>query len=256
MEGWKYQTPYAFRIIHRPSIGLIRVQVKQGLTVLADSGDVYNTQITGGRLGMIVFGQQNVIWSGLDARCSDRVNRALQFDGVDDHVLLPSIHRLGLTNSFTISTWVWMSADYPNDAMPIVCSLDATLCLYLKDRKVHGNLGSFVAEASEIIEPEEWHHLVYRYDAQTYSLALFVNGSSVGAHSNVLPHSWSPNITLYVGRDSANYMKGTIDEVWHLFSLLFFKTEFRARASFQFEGRLFMFLNIHIFLVDVVVVYE
>ena len=36
--------------------------------------------------------------------------------------------------SFTISTWVWMSADYPSDVMPIVCSLDATLCLYLKDR--------------------------------------------------------------------------------------------------------------------------
>ena len=30
----------------------------------------------------------------------DRVNRALQFDGVDDHVLLPSIHRLGLTNRY------------------------------------------------------------------------------------------------------------------------------------------------------------
>ena len=126
-----------------------------------------------------------------------------------------------VSSSFTISTWVWMSADYPNDVMPIVCSLDATLCLYLKNRydflyskmfpinslpdkilclwsdrifvirrnfalltervffisylnlnarfcrKVHGNLGSFVAEASEIIEPEEWHHLVYRYDAQS-----------------------------------------------------------------------------------------
>ena len=46
--------------------------MKQGLKVLADSGDLYNTQITGGRLGMIVFGQQNVIWSGLDVRCSDR----------------------------------------------------------------------------------------------------------------------------------------------------------------------------------------
>ena len=34
-------------------------------------------------------------------------------------------------------------------------------------RQIHGNLGSFVAEASEIIEPEEWHHLVYRYDAQS-----------------------------------------------------------------------------------------
>ena len=27
-----------------------------------------------------------------------------------------------------------MAADYPNAVMPIVCSLDTTLCLYLKDR--------------------------------------------------------------------------------------------------------------------------
>ena len=29
-----------------------------------------------------------------------RANQALQFDGVDDHVLLPSIHNLGLTNRY------------------------------------------------------------------------------------------------------------------------------------------------------------
>lgn len=29
-----------------------------------------------------------------------RVNQALQFDGVDDHVLLPSIHSLGLTDRY------------------------------------------------------------------------------------------------------------------------------------------------------------
>ena len=47
--------------------------MKQGLTVLADSGDIYDTTITGGRLGMMVFGQQDVIWSRLEARCSDRL---------------------------------------------------------------------------------------------------------------------------------------------------------------------------------------
>ena len=51
----------------------VRVRVKQGLTVLADSGDIYDTTITGGRLGMMVFGQQDVIWSRLEARCSDRL---------------------------------------------------------------------------------------------------------------------------------------------------------------------------------------
>ena len=40
--------------------------------MLADSGDVYDTTITGGRLGMMVFGQQDVIWSRLEARCFDR----------------------------------------------------------------------------------------------------------------------------------------------------------------------------------------
>ncbi len=31
---------------------------------------------------------------------SIRANQALQFDGVDDHVLLPSIHNLGLTDRY------------------------------------------------------------------------------------------------------------------------------------------------------------
>lgn len=46
--------------------------MKQNETVLTDSGDVYDTTITGGRLGMMVFGQQDVIWSRLEARCFDR----------------------------------------------------------------------------------------------------------------------------------------------------------------------------------------
>ena len=53
-------------------ISYCRVQVKQGETVLTESGDVYETTITGGRLGMFVFGQQDVIWSRLEARCADR----------------------------------------------------------------------------------------------------------------------------------------------------------------------------------------
>ena len=48
------------------------MQVKQGEAVLTDSGDVYDTTLTGGRLGMLVFGQQDVIWSRLEARCANR----------------------------------------------------------------------------------------------------------------------------------------------------------------------------------------
>lgn len=34
-------------------------------------------------------------------------------------------------------------------------------------RRVHGNLGTSTVEGSEVIEPEEWHHLVFRFDAQS-----------------------------------------------------------------------------------------
>ena len=51
---------------------VVRVYIKQGETVLTDSGDVYDITLTGGRLGMIAFGQQDVIWSRLEAKCNDR----------------------------------------------------------------------------------------------------------------------------------------------------------------------------------------
>ena len=48
------------------------MRIKRGEEVVVDSQDIYDTALTGGRLGMIVFGQQDVIWSRLEARCSDR----------------------------------------------------------------------------------------------------------------------------------------------------------------------------------------
>ena len=54
---------------------IYRVKIQQGEAVLTDSGDIYDTTLTGGRLGMIVFGQQDVIWSRLEAKCSDRYEK-------------------------------------------------------------------------------------------------------------------------------------------------------------------------------------
>nr|AXL14330.1 mega-thrombospondin [Nematostella vectensis] len=218
MAGWKHETPYQFHIKHRPSIGLIRIRVFQGETVLTDSGDLYDTTITGGRLGMFVFGQEDVIWSRLEAKCADRVNQALYFDGVGDHVVLPSLNTIGLPNSFTISSWVKMASNYPLSSQPIVCSLDSTLCLYLENRRIHGNLGSVKVEGAEVVEPDEWHHLAFRYDAQRHKLDLFVNGSLVGSNSNLAPPSLTRSMNLYLGRDRDNFMKGTLDDttIWRV----------------------------------------
>lgn len=49
-----------------------RVRVKLADKLLVDSGEIFDTAIAGGRLGMIVFGQRDVIWTRLEARCQQR----------------------------------------------------------------------------------------------------------------------------------------------------------------------------------------
>lgn len=47
--------------------------------------------------------------------------------------------------------------------------------LHLLSRQVYGNMGSSVVQGSEVIEPEEWHHLAYRYDAQSKCTILLTD---------------------------------------------------------------------------------
>ena len=61
---------------------------------LMDSGDLYDTTISGGRLGVFVFNQTRVTWSNLVARSTGRENEALSFDGSEDYVELANIETL------------------------------------------------------------------------------------------------------------------------------------------------------------------
>ena len=53
-------------------------------------GDIYDTTLNGGRIGVFVFDQPYAQWSNLIARCVDRQNEALHFDGTNDYVQLVS----------------------------------------------------------------------------------------------------------------------------------------------------------------------
>ena len=59
---------------------------------MVNSGDLYDTTIQGGRLGVFAFNQSDVYWSHLTARCTEPQNWALYFDGVDDYVQLAEIY--------------------------------------------------------------------------------------------------------------------------------------------------------------------
>ena len=85
-RGWEDYTPYKWQLIHRPDIGLIHVKIFNGEEMIIDSGKttfhqrtslrtilgpIYDNTLSGGRLGVLDFSQENVIWSNLDYRCND-----------------------------------------------------------------------------------------------------------------------------------------------------------------------------------------
>ena len=104
------QVAYRWRLFHRPIIGLIRLIVIEGEDVIADSGNVINEKLKGGRIGVLGFrysinlnqsylnfglkkyfdlriffhtihisilSQRMIRWSNLESRCNDLISQDL-----------------------------------------------------------------------------------------------------------------------------------------------------------------------------------
>ncbi|KAL7026856.1 hypothetical protein ACKWTF_005201 [Chironomus riparius] len=71
--GWKQHTAYRWHLIHRPKIGLINMRIFNGKKLVVDSGNIYDSTLKGGRLGMFVFSQEMIIWSNLIYRCNENL---------------------------------------------------------------------------------------------------------------------------------------------------------------------------------------
>lgn len=73
-----------------------RLQIYDLESLLADSGDIYDTRITGGRVGVYQFGQGVILWSDLRIQCLPSENKALYLDGIDDYVTITNISHLDI----------------------------------------------------------------------------------------------------------------------------------------------------------------
>lgn len=70
-KGWVPKRSYRWHLIHRPSIGLIRVKILDGSNVISDSGYLTDHQFKGGKLGVLAFSQKEIVFSDLKYQCND-----------------------------------------------------------------------------------------------------------------------------------------------------------------------------------------
>ena len=78
--GWREKVAYRWLLLHRPKIGLIRLRIFEGENMVADSGNVFDGTLKGGRLGVFCFSQEMIIWSDLVYRCNDHVPEAIYYE--------------------------------------------------------------------------------------------------------------------------------------------------------------------------------
>ena len=70
------------------------LQVYHSSSQILDTGAIYNSAISGGRVGVFQFGDFPVTWSYLKVTCLEHHNQGLYFDGIDDYVELDDIPTL------------------------------------------------------------------------------------------------------------------------------------------------------------------
>ena len=59
------------KILHE-KFPCFRLKIKRGELVITDSGYIYDTHITGGKVGVITYGQGNAVWANLKVKSFDR----------------------------------------------------------------------------------------------------------------------------------------------------------------------------------------
>ncbi|XP_052265930.1 cartilage oligomeric matrix protein-like [Dreissena polymorpha] len=218
MQGWQPKKSYRWYLTHLPTTGYINLKVYQGTTLMADSEALYNSAITGGRLGVFQFGEFPMIWSNLRADCLEHTNQGLYMNGVDNYVELNDAIELGLEYSFTIEAWIYLDAGYTSGPYPVFCAGSEFICLSIVAGKVVGVYGNYTVTSLQTLEAAQWYDVIFRYRIEDEELTIFIDSVSSNTASNVMKYNLtveaeSSNLTMFIGRDSRNYFRGTIDEV-------------------------------------------
>ncbi|XP_062520248.1 thrombospondin-4-B-like [Corticium candelabrum] len=212
---WLHGVEYRWKLKHKPAIGLINVEFYRDSTRVVSSGDLFDKEFSGGRLGVYCFSQKDVTWSKLQYTCTSQLDYALQFDGVNDYIDMGRALRLHVyKKSFTVSLWVKLRAG--DKIMPVICTHDDKLCFFIDQRKLKATLNGHTVIGQNLIVGQ-WEHIAMSYDVPSKVFNLYRNGHLVDTASQVSAYTEYFGKVL-VGKDKygKNAFEGQMDQlrVW------------------------------------------
>jgi DNA-binding SARP family transcriptional activator len=121
-------------------------------------------------------------------------------------------------NSFTVSAWFKLNVLDMNSEYSILGTHEGVFRkgLHLVIRQGRPYFGFYGNDlwADRVVSPNEWFHIVYRYNYFNGEQAIYVNGQNVGASLNHA--SFIGDSTLVIGQSirSDNFLNGYIDDLF------------------------------------------
>lgn len=71
-HGWHDKTAYRWQLVYMPSKSTMRLKIwRKYNKLMMDSGVIKDPDIRGGKLGVMCFSQEKIIWSAISTRCLD-----------------------------------------------------------------------------------------------------------------------------------------------------------------------------------------
>ncbi|MBT7852836.1 MAG: DUF5011 domain-containing protein [Opitutae bacterium] len=181
------------------------------------SGDTAE-EIAGGLAGVLTnFANADAAW------VEGKFGKALQFNGINEYVLVPATDKLTL-QAMTISAWV-QAANFAQDGFiyekTVGGQINSHYSLYLQGNDQlnfrlisGGNLNDTIIPAAVNLNVDEWNHIAVTYDGTVKS--IYINGDLVTAMPSViiLPEPGNGISTIgALGSGSDYFFNGKIDDL-------------------------------------------
>jgi hypothetical protein len=151
---------------------------------------------------------------------------SLDFDGVDDYVVIADNSDIDLENAWTISTWVRREGSCDSGNFSKIVSkwenyFFSTYCGSGKDNVLYGCVGTGSGHTCNSNDRDvtlpinEWHHLVFTYGEETGNAELYMDGILV--HQVIAAATASSNNDLFFARPHSTSLdqqfNGKIEDV-------------------------------------------